>query len=224
MRGGPVRLHRLIRDKTDLEMFLARGRSQPGRSLGEERELALLFLDIRNFTPFVETYLPFDVIHILARFHALVRGVIEGNGGRILGVAGDGVYAVFGLETNLAEAAASAVRAGRRILEEVETFSDDYLETYFGLRLAVGMGLHAGAVVCGDVGAGENGAFTAIGFSVNVAARLEAATKEVNNSFLVSEVVYRLLADPPPAVSSCQIELKGVTEPCRVFLLGRPYR
>lgn len=223
VRGAPVRLRRLIRDQGDLELFLKARRGQPIRSLGEERELAFFFLDIRDFTPFAETHLPFDVIHILTRFHAFVRGAIGENGGRVLSLAGDGVYAVFGLETALANAAASAVRAGLRVLGEVEAFNDQYLAAYFGRRLAVGIGLHAGAAVCGEVGAGEGGSFTAIGLPVNVAARLEAATKEVNNSFLVSEAAFRLLADPPPA-GSCEVALKGVTAPCRVFLLGRPYR
>ena len=222
--GSPVRLRRLIRDQGDLEIFLKTRRGQSSRGLGEERELAFMFLDIRDFTPFAETRLPFDVIHVLTRFHALVRGAIARNGGRVLSLAGDGVYAVFGLETALAAAAASAVRAGLEILEEVEAFNGQYLAVYFGHRLAVGVGVHAGAAVCGEGGEGEGGSFTAIGLPVNVAARLEAATKEVNNSFLVSADAFNLLADPPPAAGTCEVALKGVTAPCRVFLLGRPYR
>ncbi|MBI3127410.1 MAG: adenylate/guanylate cyclase domain-containing protein [Candidatus Tectomicrobia bacterium] len=222
VRGAPMRLHRLIRDKGDMELFLKVQRGT--RGLGEEKDLAFLFLDVRDFTPFAETHLPFDVIHVLSRFHSLVREAIVAGGGRILSLAGDGVYAVFGLEAPLAEATSSAVRAGLRILEEVEAFNGCYLETYFGHRLAVGIGLHAGAAICGEVGAGEGGSFTAIGFSVNVASRLESATKEVNNSFLVSEAAFSLLADAPPAAGTCEVALRGVTAPCRVFLLGRPYR
>ena len=222
VKGIPVRLHRLIRDQGDMEMFLTVKRGTEG--LGEEKELAFLFVDIRDFTPFAETHLAFDVIHVLSRFHRLVRGAIEGNSGRILGLAGDGVYAVFGLETDLAEAAASGVRAGLRILDEMEAFNGGYLETYFGHRLEVGIGLHAGAAVYGEVGAGERNAFTAIGLSVNVAARLESATKEVNNNFVVSKEAFDLLADAPAPAGSCEIVLKGVSAPCRVMFLGRPLR
>ncbi|MGH7492345.1 MAG: 2Fe-2S iron-sulfur cluster-binding protein, partial [bacterium] len=61
VNGGPVRLHRLIRDKFDLQHFVRPGSDQATRSLGEERELVLFFIDIRNFTPFAESHLPYMV-------------------------------------------------------------------------------------------------------------------------------------------------------------------
>ncbi|MDZ7362007.1 MAG: adenylate/guanylate cyclase domain-containing protein [candidate division KSB1 bacterium] len=223
VNGGPIRLHRIIRDKTDVEMYVHGDFCDATRSLGEERELALFFLDIRNFTPFAQSHLPFDVIHVLNRFFALVRNIIHANNGRVIEVAGDGLYVVFGMESSIAEAAASAVRAGLHIIDDVEIFNDTYLEIHFSHRLAVGMGLHVGRVICGEVGIGVKGALSVIGYPVNVAARLEAATKQMNNSFLVSEEAFRLLAEPPANVASAEISLKGIPVPHRVFLLGRSY-
>ncbi len=223
VKGGPLRLCRIIRDETDLMLVLGKNRDAAPRTLGVERTLALFFLDIRSFTPFAEANLPYDVIHILSRFHALVRNSIEDAGGRVVEVMGDGVFAVFGEEDDISKAVAAAVRAGRRILVDLETFNDTYLEQFFGVRFSVGIGLHAGPVICGDVGGGDEGAFTALGHHVNVAARIEAATKEVGNSFLITGAAYAHLdwpgGDPPAA----EVGLKGVAGKTTVFLLGKPY-
>ena len=223
VNGGPMRLCRIIRDETDLKLVLGKNKAGAPRTLGEERTLALFFLDIRNFTPFVEANLPFDVIHILNRFHTLVRGAIEDAGGRVVEVMGDGVYAVFGVEGEISTAVSSAVQAGQRILIDLETMNATYLEQYFGVRFAVGIGLHAGPVICGDVGVAEKGSFTAMGHNVNVAARIESATKEVGNSFLVTGAAYAHLDWPGGDPPSAEIELKGVAGKTTVFLLGKPY-
>lgn len=85
------------------------------------------------------------------------------------------------------------------------------------------MGLHVGRVICGNVGIGIDGALSVIGYPVNIAARLQAATKQLNNSFLVSEEVFRHLRTPPASVASTEVNLKGVVAPLRVHLLGRAY-
>ncbi|MEE9240415.1 MAG: adenylate/guanylate cyclase domain-containing protein [bacterium] len=223
VNGGPMRLCRIIRDETDLKLVLGKNKGGAPRTLGEECDLALFFLDIRNFTPFTESNLPYDVIHILNRFHTLVRNSIEESGGRVVEVMGDGVYAVFAGEGDISRAVGSAVQAGQRILVDLETFNDTYLEQFFGVRFAVGIGLHAGPVICGDVGVGDEGAFTALGHHVNVAARIESATKEVGNSFLITEAAYRHLDWPGGDPPSAEVGLKGVAGKTAVFMLGKPY-
>lgn len=222
--GATLVLHRIVRDEDDLNLFVRT--HARGRSLGEQRELALFFLDIRGFTGFAESSLPFDVIHILNRFFALVRGALAEHGGRVIEVAGDGLYAVFGLEGG--DAVAPAIRAGRQIIDDVARFSLDYTERYFGYRVTIGVGLHYGRVICGHVGIGVDGALSVIGYPVNVAARLQAATKALNNSFVVSRRAIERL-DDPGALGLADVEpqivfLRGVREPCAVYLLGAPYR
>ncbi|MBW2056647.1 MAG: adenylate/guanylate cyclase domain-containing protein [Deltaproteobacteria bacterium] len=223
VRGGPVRLHRLLRDETDRRLFVKSGADMASYSLGEQRRLALFFVDIRNFTPFAESHLPYDVIHILNRFFNLVREAVEEKGGRTIEVAGDSLYAVFGMEGELPAGVESAVGAGLGILDRIQRFNDSYVEPLFGQRISVGIGVHVGRVIVGHIGIGVEGALSVIGHPVNVAARIQAATKEVNNDFLVSEAAFRLLRHPPGGVSSTRIDLKGVREPVRVYLLGRPY-
>lgn len=221
--GGPVRLHRLIIDDTDYDMITAGAPAQAKHSLGEERLLGLFFLDIRDFTPFAETHLPYDVIHILNRFFMVVRRALQAHRGRVIEVAGDGLYAVFGLEEEPAPAAEHGVAAGLQILTEIAALNRNYLEPYFRHHIAVGMGFHFGRVICGHVGIGLDGALSVIGYPVNVAARIQAATKQLNNSFLVSAAAFDLLPQPPENVASAEINLKGVSNTCKVYLLGQPY-
>ena len=85
VKGGPIRVHRLVRDKLDLDLMCCQEAVSSAKSLGCEKELALFFLDIRDFTPFAQTRLPFDVIHILNRFHRMAQNTIEQNNGSVTG-------------------------------------------------------------------------------------------------------------------------------------------
>ncbi len=221
--GGPIRLHRLVRDKLDLELMCCHESISSAKSLGCEKELALFFLDIREFTPFAESQLPFDVIHILNRFHRMIQKTIEEHNGTVVEVAGDGLYAVFGLECPMCNAVADGVKAGHAVLENLETFNDTYLDPYFNHRLRVGIGIHSGNVIYGKLGIGVDGALSVIGHPVNLAARVESATKTVNNDFLVTEAAFSRLNDPPLEIEKTDILLKGVTNPTTVRFFGSPY-
>ncbi len=98
----------------------------------------MFFLDIRDFTPFMEANLPFDVMHVVRRLFRLFKKVIEDKEGKIIETAGDGLYAVFGLKTDIKEAANLAVAAGHTILQELEIFNDNYLKPYFKVSFNVG--------------------------------------------------------------------------------------
>ena len=119
--GGPVSLHRMIRDEADMMLYLDQSLQEDLQNTGHERELALFFLDIRNFTPFMERYLPFDVIHVVRRLFALFRRCIEKYHGQIIETAGDGFYAVFGFEADVQQAANQAFSAAQSILSELTT-------------------------------------------------------------------------------------------------------
>jgi adenylate cyclase len=193
------------------------------QNIGEERELALFFLDIRDFTPFIESNLAFDVIHVMRRLFALFRKCIEINSGRIIETVGDGLYAAFGFSTTVRQAANNAYQTGLAILSELKNFNDQYLEKYFNHCFQVGIGLHIGKVIVGNIGIGVNNNLTVMGLPVNIASRLQAATKELNNSFVVSDEAFQLLASVNEAAIK-QIELKGVKENITVHLLGKEFR
>jgi adenylate cyclase len=221
--GSPVLVHRIIRDEEDMRLYIDEDTRADLQNIGDERELALFFLDIRNFTPFIETYLPFDVIHVMRRLFSLFRKCIELYSGRIIETAGDGLYAVFGFNRPVKDAANDACRAGLSLLKELDNFNEQYLEKHFNHYFEVGIGVHTGEVIVGNIGIGVNNNLTVMGLPVNIASRLQAATRQLNNSFIISNEVYQLLAGPPPNMEK-QIELKGLKENFRVHLIGKPFR
>jgi adenylate cyclase len=220
--GSPVKVHRIIRDETDIHLYIDGDTATDVQNIGAEMELALFFLDIRDFTPFMENALAFDVIHVMRRLFGLFRKCIELYSGRIIETVGDGLYAVFGFSENIQTAANNASKAGLAILRELENFNEQYLERNFNHSFQVGIGLHVGNVIVGNIGIGVNNNLTVMGLAVNIASRLQAATKQLNNSFLVSEEVYGLLSDPPKSTQK-QIELKGLKEDFVVHLIGKEY-
>jgi adenylate cyclase len=222
VRGENVQVHRMIRDETDIQFYIKEDTAIDLEYTGEEKEMALFFLDIRNFTPFIETYLPFDVIHIMRRLFTLFRKAIEANDGRIIETAGDGFYAAFGFDTEIAKAVANAAKAGMQIMDDLETFNESYMYKNFRHRFQVGIGLHAGRVIIGNIGIGVNNNLTVTGLPVNIAARLQAATKELNNNFIISDYAFTCLEDQPHT-SVQEIQLKGIKEKVAVHLMGIPY-
>lgn len=223
VNGEGVAVQRLIRDEIDRFIFVDDTEDSFTTVMGESRKLALFFIDIRDFTPFVERSLPFDVIHIMRRIFALFKNAITQYDGEIIDTAGDGLYAVFGLNSRIKQAANSAVLAGLKILSDLRIFNNTYMRPYFNHTFEVGIGVHVGKVVVGNVGIGLSHNLTVMGFPVNIAARLQAATKELNNSFVISAVAYRLLKNPPYSVGCNYLNLKGVSTPYEVRLIGKPY-
>lgn len=217
---GPVTIHRIIRDLSDISLYVDQTETAFDE-LGEEKELVLFFLDIRDFTPFMETFLAFDVIHILRKLFSLFRTCIENSGGKIIETAGDGLYAVFGLKCPGDKAAADAIESGFAIFKELDNFNKEYVEKYFRHRFHIGIGLHYGNVIVGNVGLGINNNLTVMGLPVNIASRIQTATKDLNNSFLASDKVVRLLKSKNYPVTL--LWMKGIKDPIKVHLLGKPY-
>jgi adenylate cyclase len=88
--GSPVSVHRIIRDETDIKLYIKEDTTSDLQNIGEERDLALFFLDIRDFTLFMETSLAFDVIHVIRRLFTMFRKCIDKHHGRIIETSGDG--------------------------------------------------------------------------------------------------------------------------------------
>ncbi len=221
--GGPVKLRRIIQDETDIGLYVGSAAGDSTQQLGEEKELALMFLDIRNFAQFVENHPAFDVIHIIRKLFSSFQCCAENNKGKIVETTGDGLYAVFGYETKRVESAQSAVEAAYSILADLDTLNDTYFLPYFEERLRVGIGIHIGKVVSGIVRIGTEDHSAVMGFPVNIASRLQNATKELNNEFIVSAEVYNLLINPR-ALQSQSIIVKGISTPLMIYLMGKPYK
>jgi class 3 adenylate cyclase len=154
---------------------------------GEELEVSVLFLDIREFTAFAEHSQPREVVALLNGLWELVVPVLLAHGGQANKFIGDGLLAVFGAPERLADHAERAVDAACEIARLVrERYSD---------RVGVGIGVNSGSVVAGTVGGGGRVEYTVIGDAVNTASRVEAATRETGDDLLITDFTRKLLPD-----------------------------
>lgn len=160
-------------------------RRQP-QAHGGERYVAILFADIRGFTSISEGKLPYDVVFLLNRYFRATGQAIEAAGGRVDKFIGDGVMAIFGLSGDPRTACRQALEAARLMAVAL----DDLNEAMSGdldLPLRIGIGLHAGPAIIGEMGYERAAQITAIGDTVNTASRLEALTKDFGAELVVSQ-------------------------------------
>jgi adenylate cyclase len=157
---------------------------------GHESEIAVLFADLRGFTRMAEHKLPYDVVFVLNRYFEAVGTAITGAGGITNQFTGDGVMALFGVDDGPAAGARQALAAARAMVERVAALSAE-LAGDLPAPLRLGIGVHAGPAVVGQMGWGPSFYLTAVGDTVHVAARLEQATKDYEAELVVSEDVAR---------------------------------
>jgi adenylate cyclase len=155
---------------------------------GRERKVAVLFADIRGFTRIAENKLPYDVVFLLNRYFEAVGSAVAEAGGIANQYTGDGVMALFGVNTNLEIACRQALLASTTMIRSVEELSRE-LAGELQAPLQIGIGIHAGSVVVGEIGYGGTHYLTAVGDTVNTASRLEALTKQYACELVVSELV-----------------------------------
>ena len=180
---------------------------------GERLEVTVLFVDVRDFTPFAESHAAEDAVaHLNALFEIVVPAVLDA-GGHVNKYLGDGALAVFGAPNTLARHADAAVTAALQIQRLVtERFEGDF---------RIGIGINTGTVIVGTIGGAGKLEFTLIGDAVNVAARVEQLTKTTGDTILFTQHTLDALVEAPEGlVDRGPHDLKGKSAALRVFALG----
>jgi adenylate cyclase len=177
---------------------------------GERREVTVMFVDVRDFTPFAEANTAEDTVARLnALFEIVVPAVVDA-GGHVNKFLGDGALAVFGAPNDLADHAEAAVSAAVLIHRLVAE--------RFGGELRIGIGINTGVVIAGTIGGGGKLEFTLIGDTVNVAARVEQLTKTTGDAILLTDYcVDALVARPAGLIDRGSHALKGKSSAVKVF-------
>lgn len=188
-----------------------------------EQELAILFLDVRNFTGLMESQSAQSVIQVVRRLFTGFNQIVKNFSGKVVEVAGDNLYAVFGLQTGLREAVNNAYQAALTMFKTIELFNDAYAVPYYGNPVEVGVGIHSGKVFVGEFGLDAPAQLSVMGLPVNIAARLQAKTKELNNDMLISEDAFAYLETADVRFDQQTVRLQGVAHGQQVRLAGKPY-
>jgi adenylate cyclase len=157
-----------------------------GPPQGQEREIAVLFADLRGFSRLAENRLPYDVVFVLNRYFDAMGRAIEAAGGHVDKFIGDGVMALFGVGGDARDGARRALDAARRMDRALAELNET-LSGEIGQKLRIGIGIHAGPAIVGEMGYGRTTGLTAIGDTVNVASRIEALCKPYGAELVVSD-------------------------------------
>ena len=181
---------------------------------GEKRHIAVLFVDIRGFTPLSEALEPEQVVEILNEYLSLVTDAIFKNGGTLAKFIGDAAMAVFNAPFDTEDYIYKAVCAARDIAAGSDRIASKFMER-FGKKVSYGIGVNCGYAVVGNIGSEFRMDYTAIGDTVNTAARLEANAKA--GQILISEFVYDNLRERIEVTEIGEIPLKGKSKGVMVY-------
>ncbi len=227
--GAPpnVRLACQLRPVTDLTVspvlkpapHIRRAQALKDNASGRERQLAVLFCDLRDFTRLSEEKLPFDTMFLLNSYFEMIGEAVEQSGGVIDKFIGDGALIHFGLSDGYRTACIKAITAAVRISQGIEDLNRSFKgELKEPLRVA--MGMHGGSAIIGRVGYGEISELTVVGDTVNTASRLEGIAKEHDAELAVSSEILDGAGMKVEAALRQEISLRGRAQPVRASIFA----
>lgn len=183
---------------------------------GERREVTILFQDLRGFTSLSERTDPADLVALLNQFFTEVVAAVEEQGGVVRQFTGDGVMALFGAPQRYEDSAERAVRAAIGMVRRISLLNQR-LEQNGKPPLRVGIGVHTGSVIAGQIGPDKRVEYGVVGDPVNVASRIEGLTKELNATILVSSETAERLGPEFTLGRSAVMAVRGKEKPVQVI-------
>ncbi|MCB1175661.1 MAG: HAMP domain-containing protein [Leptospiraceae bacterium] len=199
--------------------YLLQGDLQLG---GQLKQAAILFCDIRSFTAFCENRSPESIVEILNYYFTEMSRCIQSHQGMINKYIGDAIMAIFNLPLPLENFSQRAVEAALDMLQAL-----DQVNEQLGLTgpeaIRIGIGLHAGAVLAGNIGSRDRLEYTVIGDAVNIASRLEGLTKELQSPLVISEDIYTAINTQNLFTGLGSSPIRGRQESLQIYgLQGTP--
>ena len=220
---GDVRLACQLRPKSDVSVIplvnpensLARATDLSSLS-GKEKETAILFVDLRDFTKLSEKNLAYDVVYILNKYYSVCGKIIESNAGRLDKFIGDGIMAIFDSGNGMGENCKNALKAASKISENMKSLNGE-MKIEFSEDIKFGMGIHGGETIVGLMGYGKTFTETVVGDNVNIASRLEELTKSYTSELVISKFVAEQANLNLDGFDSDLVNIRGRKENLEIF-------
>lgn len=192
----------------------AAGAAAQAHEFGEEQTITVLFMDVRGSTQLAESRLPYDVVFLMNHFFAAMAEAVEVAGGHYSNFTGDGLMAIFGLNSSPRRGARAAMECALGMYEKLAEVNAR-LADELGAPISVGIGIHSGEAIVGKMGPPKTPILSALGDTVNTTARLEGLTKELNAPVVVSYATVAM-AEIEAKLPIHEVLLRGRTQPIRV--------
>jgi adenylate cyclase len=192
-----------------------------GGAQGRERPIVAMFVDLRDSTRLGEGRLPYDVVFIMNQFFAEMNAALRATGGYYAQFRGDGLLALYGLESPLDAACRGAIAGAAEMQNRIERLTRS-LAADLGEPLRIGIGIHAGVAIVGTMGPPEAPIYSAIGDMVNTAARLEGMTKAYACVLVVSAEALQQAGIDPKNSALHQVRVRGRNERLAVYAVADP--
>jgi len=179
---------------------------------GDRRKITVMFCDIRGFTSMSEQMRPEEVVALLNEYFERMVEIVFRNQGTLDKFIGDGMMVIFGAPADDPYQEEHALRAAEEMQRELRALSEKW-QREGRPPIRIGIGINSGTAIVGNIGASERMEYTAIGDTVNLASRLQAATRDVNADILMSEYTYHALRGVVKANKIGPVQVKGRSEP-----------
>jgi len=186
---------------------------------GGQREVTILFADLRDFTPWVESHPAGEVVADLNAYFTEMDAAIRSHGGLVLQFIGDEIEAVFGAPVADAGHAEAAVRAALEMNQRLDAWNAARLETGRGV-LRHGIGIHTGTVIAGNIGSSERLSYALVGDAVNLTSRIQSLNNDFGTTLLVSGATRAQLAGTYDLKPLPAVRVKGRSAEVEVYSLG----
>jgi class 3 adenylate cyclase len=191
-----------------------------GFSLGGKHvEASALFCDIRSFTSIAEAIEPAETIELLNDYYTLMMDAIGREGGIVNQMVGDGLMAIFGAPVPSDDHRERAVQAACQMVELIRLFNEEQAARE-KVQIQIGVGIASGNVIAGYTGTERRATYTCVGDTVNVAARLESHTKELDRPILIDENTRAGLDDGIAVEPQSAVQMTGKTRPIAVYAVS----
>jgi adenylate cyclase len=194
---------------------------RPGSPQGREQRIVAMFVDLRESTQLAEGRLPYDVVFVMNQFFAEMYQALRASNGYYAQFRGDGLLALYGLQSELAQACREALAGAAEMQRRMDRLNAS-LAADLAQPLRIGIGVHAGVAIVGTMGPPDASIHSAIGDNINIAARLEGMTKAYRCTMVVSEETLRTAGIDPRGAPLHRVRVRGRNERLNVYAVDDP--